>query len=138
MGFTCLQTTTTGPSLLPAFTAQHQTNTYGIAVGDVTGDGVLDVVVANNLYGTNTVFVGTWNGTTTTFAKNASLGFLNYNWALKLADIDHDGDLDAITGGSGTKVWTNNGTGTFTLAATLDSTTLFLGDSRLSGRRCER
>ena len=114
------------------------TNTYGIAVGDVTGDGVLDVVVANNLYGTNTVFVGTWNGTTTTFAKNASLGFVNYNWALKLADIDHDGDLDAITGGSGTKVWTNNGTGTFTLAATLDSTTLFLGDSRLSGRRCER
>ena len=74
-GFYVLTNNHNGTFTASSLYSSTSTNTYGIAVGDVTGDGVLDVVVANNLYGTNTVFVGTWNGTTTTFAKNASLGF---------------------------------------------------------------
>lgn len=86
-----------------------ESDTLAIAVGDVNGDGKVDVVSASN-GGPNTVWL---NDDDRFIDSNQVLGSAQ-TFAIALADIDADGDLDIIAGeGSSSTVWTNDGTGVF-------------------------
>jgi len=91
------------------------TTAGAMEVGDVTGDGKVDIVVLtyNKLWVSTGNRDGTFNtATSTTVASNAK--------ALALADLDGDGDLDAVVTDQPTDgvvgyvtVYPNTGTGTW-------------------------
>ena len=89
------------------------TRPVSIATGDVDGDGDIDFASAN--FTSNTVSIGTNNGT------GYFTGLTNWTvgaqpTTVQLADIDNDGDLDLLTsnGGSNTvSLRLNNGGGNF-------------------------
>jgi hypothetical protein len=91
--------------------------TQAIALGDVDGDGDLDVV-AGNASEVNKLYLN--NGTTTPFngVNGTEIGLdTNDTWAIALGDLDGDGDLDLVAGNSGypwetNKLYLNNGTST--------------------------
>ena len=96
---------------------------YGIDLGDLDGDGDLDVFVANrgvySGYGSpNKVWLN--NGAGEFSDSGQSLGFMK-SYDVALGDLDGDGDLDAFianAGGVGSdhnynQVWLNDGSGTF-------------------------
>jgi hypothetical protein len=95
-----------------------QADTYGIAVGDVDGDGRKDIVTAN---GTNTVLgnrnqlyladgLGGFRLATQSTLPQLSL----YTLCVELGDVDGDGDLDAFFGNGGPdSLLLNDGSGRF-------------------------
>ena len=93
-----------------------------IALGDVDGDGDLDAMVAG--YNSNALWLNDGNGTFTDSGQTFDLPADHYMGGdVKLADVDGDGDLDAIFTGHtdggyfGTSsVWLNDGYGQFTFA----------------------
>lgn len=135
--------------------------------GDVTGDGVADVVVLENCcnsLSTWRVVTLSWNGsgftkTATGYSNtNAANGFTatsDYVIDLELGDLDEDGDLDVYVPFGSTssqtwryQVWRNNGSGTFTPDAKVPTTggarsgnkaklTDFDGDGHLDAVRLE-
>lgn len=74
---------------------------FRAAVGDLDGDGVLDIVLAFDRFGITIRYRGT--GEVRTLPGTFS--------SVVLADFDHDGDLDLAA--NGTFVWLNDGHGGF-------------------------
>lgn len=92
------------------------TNAYGVALGDLDGDGDLDAFIANSSHGganpADTVWMNDGRGIFTDSGQ--SLGKA-YSMCVALGDFDGDGDFDAFTGSwrSPPRIWLNDGKGAF-------------------------
>jgi hypothetical protein len=106
-------------------------DSYGVALGDLDGDGDLDALVVGpapaqsglNQGGTGSVQVwlnqgGAQGGSEGEFAAGVSFGvFASYGVAL--GDVDNDGDLDALVVGNSNQVWLNDGNAAFSAGPAL-------------------
>ena len=104
-----------------------------IAIADMTGDSILDLVVGMFDGGVE-VMPGTGTGSFATGTAVATSAATIYQ--LAVGDIDGDGDLDVGTANYGTHavgVLTNNGSGTLTLALSVDLTTYNANVTRAYG-----
>ena len=84
--------------------------TFSIALGDLDGDGDLDI------FSGDTSFHSIWINDGSGFFTNAGYGtdLIAGGWDLSVGDIDNDGDLDFVSADFGAnKVFKNNGSGVF-------------------------
>ncbi len=108
-------------------------SSYGsIAVGDVDGNGYKDLIVTG--YTDTKLYTNT--GGTFTFSTNIFGSFGKS--AVDFADVDNDNDLDVVISGddgnSGyfTKLFNNDGSGTFTYNAAASLVGVFRGDNEFA------
>ncbi len=114
---------------------------YTVALGDVNGDGKLDLVTANEGSSTVTVLLGNGDGTFTA-AAGSPVAVGSFPYSVAVGDVNGDGKLDLVTVNSGSNnatVLLGNGDGTFTAAAgnpTVGSNSVFgaLGDMNGDGK----
>jgi hypothetical protein len=86
-----------------------------LGAGDFDGDGRADVLV--NDHGRLSVFVGNGNGTLQPTPRVSDIGFVGTESGMRVADFDHDGSLDALSGSNAVTVMRGNGDGTFSPGA---------------------
>ena len=95
-----------------------------VAVGDLSGDGSLDIVTVNNGTGSNSVSVLRNTTTGTAFSFNAAQTFPvgTLPAGLAIGDLNSDGKLDIVTANYGSNTTTGNGTTVSVLFNTSTST----------------
>ncbi len=83
-----------------------KSDTYGVSLGDIDGDGDLDAFEANN-YNANNIWLNDGKGN---FSEFQNLGASD-SYGVSLGDLDGDGDLDAFVANNNqpNKVWLNAG-----------------------------
>lgn len=111
----------TGGFGAPVTTALGANDPHGIAVGDLNGDGNLDVVTAN--YGSNnlSVLLGSASGALGA-PTNLAVGAGTEPYGVVLADFNGDGRLDIASANRGTNnisIFLNSGTGSFGAPTTI-------------------
>jgi len=91
--------------------------TYATSLGDVDGDGDIDLVTGN--YQVNRLYLNDGNGvfgdgTGGTSGRNISSD-THYTFAITLGDVDGDGDLDLVVGNysQANRLYLNDGNGVF-------------------------
>ena len=97
--------------------------TYAVALGDVDGDGDLDLVFGNAVFTVpfrwaNLLYLNDGTGTYTVAGAQLPADS-DVTMAVALGDVDGDGDLDLVFGnytsyGQQNRLYLNDGTGTFT------------------------
>ncbi|MGB7346615.1 MAG: FG-GAP-like repeat-containing protein, partial [Pirellulaceae bacterium] len=75
------------------------------AIGDLDGDGDLDVLVSN-FNSADQIWLNDGSGN---FTAGPTLTTTGNSLVVELADVDSDGDLDAITGAGFEELWINQG-----------------------------
>lgn len=110
----------------------------GIAIADVTGDNVPDVVAMSNSSGFFSrfnvvdVFAGDGNGALAPSIRSVAPVFLApgtgsiQTTAFAVADVNGDGDLDVLNNSDGVAVWYGHGSGSFELPVTVGAPSAFL------------
>jgi len=87
---------------------------HGIAVGDVNGDGLEDIYVAQTGGMPNRLFVQDADGTARDVAADAGVDFMERTHAALLIDLDNDGDQDLVLSTQLSLMFLrNDGTGRF-------------------------
>ncbi|MGI4874676.1 MAG: FG-GAP-like repeat-containing protein [Janthinobacterium lividum] len=107
----------------------------GLVVGDLDGNGTIDLVAFDGSYGGTqvTIRLNNGTGTFTAPAAGASVAVGGVPYSLVLGDIDADGDLDLLTvytdlNGDGiVSVRLNNGSGAFTAPAAATAAEVAVG-----------
>ncbi len=92
-----------------------QENNYGLAFGDVDGDGDIDAVTASiSSIEPTKIWLNNGSGVFLDSGQNLALEMCFFE--VDLADLDNDGDLDAFFANrkGGDRVFYNNGNGVFT------------------------
>lgn len=86
---------------------------YGVTSADLNGDTYKDLVTANYSLSTVSVLLGNGNGTFGT-RVNYGTGSSQYPQTVRTGDMDKDGNLDIVTGGSmGFVIFYGDGSGAF-------------------------
>ncbi len=92
---------------------------FGVDLGDVDRDGDLDIVIANSRDQQNRIHLNNGAGTFVDATATRMPVDSDASAAVKLGDVDRDGDLDLVFGNfqRPSKLYLNNGTGTFAVAS---------------------
>jgi len=110
-------------------------DTVDVAIGDLDGDGHLDVAVANSsqsyVYlndGASNFHTGTVNCSSPPASVRCYEGGSGTISSVELADLNQDGQLDLVTAGTSTFVYLNDGTVTFSTTPPNPAGGVALGD----------
>ena len=108
---------------------------FSVAVADLTGDGMPDIITANASSNTVSVLMGNGNGT---FQPQQTYAVGSRPYSVAVADLTGDGKPDIVTtnyGGNSVSVLLNNGDGIFRQPADLRHRPVAGPDRR---GRCQR
>jgi len=98
-------------STSPLGDAGYISNTESVAIGDLDGDGALDLVVGNYKY-RNLVYLNDGAGA---FSSGSPFGGPDATYSVALGDLDGDGALDVVVGNflEPNSIYLNDGSGAF-------------------------
>lgn len=87
----------------PSWVSADEVSTGDIQIGDINGDGWLDIFAANggSTMSPSVVYYGSSTGPSTTPGWTAAVPGLTWTNSATLADFDGDGDLDVMTANQG-------------------------------------